>query len=126
MVEELQAKVSEEGKAEATTYDAFACFCKSKTDEKTKAISEEEQTVSDLASEIKKLSAKRDQLDQDIQDLTEEIADHEHFLATAEGIRKEERAVFEASDLDLEKSVHQIQTARDKLKAGAGFLQGAS
>jgi DNA repair exonuclease SbcCD ATPase subunit len=124
MVEELQAKVSEEGKAEATTYDAFACFCKSKTDEKTKAISEEEQTLSDLQSEIKKLSSKRDQIDQDIQDLTEEIADHEHFLATAEGIRKEERAVFEAADLDLEKSVHQIQVARDKLAGSEGFLQG--
>merc|ERR1719426_241664 len=124
--ENKKAKVREEGKAEATTYDAFGCFCKSKTDEKTKAISEEEQTVSDLASEIKKLSSKRDQLDQDIQDLTEEIADHEHFLATAEGIRKEERAVFEASDLDLEKSVHQIDAAVKKLKAGSSFLQGKS
>jgi len=126
MVEELQAKVSEEGKAEAATYDVFACFCKSKTDEKTKAISEEEQTLSDLQSEIKKLSAKRDQLDQDIQDLTEEIADHEHFLATAEGERKKEKAIFEAADLDLEKSVHQISTARDKLKSSEGFLQGKS
>jgi hypothetical protein len=126
MVEELQAKVSEEGKAEASTYDVFACFCKSKTDEKTKAISEEEQTLSDLQSEIKKLSAKRDQLDQDIQDLTEEIADHEHFLATAEGVRKKEKATFEAADLDLEKSVHQISTARDKLKSSEGFLQGKS
>jgi hypothetical protein len=126
MVEELQAKVSEEGKAEAATYDVFACFCKSKTDEKTKAISEEEQTLSDLQSEIKKLSAKRDQLDQDIQDLTEEIADHEHFLATAEAERKKEKAIFEAADLDLEKSVHQISTARDKLKSSEGFLQGKS
>ena len=126
MVEEFQAKVSEEGKAEAATYDVFACFCKSKTDEKTKAISEEEQTLSDLQSEIKKLSAKRDQLDQDIQDLTEEIADHEHFLATAEGERKKEKAIFEAADLDLEKSVHQISTARDKLKSSEGFLQGKS
>jgi hypothetical protein len=126
MVEELQAKVSAEGKAEATTYDAFACFCKSKTDEKIKAISEEEQTLSDLQSEIKKLSSKRDQLDQDIQDLTEEIADHEHFLATAEDIRKEERATFEASDLDLEKSVHQLDVAVNMLKSSEGFLQGRS
>ena len=30
--------MSAEGKAEAATYDKFACFCKSKTDEKVKAI----------------------------------------------------------------------------------------
>jgi predicted nucleic acid-binding Zn-ribbon protein len=124
MVEELQAKVSMEGKMEAETYSAFGCFCKSKTDEKTKAISEEEQTVSDLASEIKKLSSKRDTLDQEIQDLTEEIAEHEHFLATAEEERKKERAIFEASDLDLEKSVHQIDTAVNKLKSSEAFVQG--
>jgi outer membrane murein-binding lipoprotein Lpp len=116
--------VGMEGKMEAETYSAFGCFCKSKTDEKTKAISEEEQTVSDLASEIKKLSSKRDTLDQEIQDLTEEIAEHEHFLATAEEERKKERAIFEASDLDLEKSVHQIDTAVNKLKSSEAFVQG--
>merc|ERR1719498_1506752 len=89
-----------------------------------KVINMVEELQAKVSEEIKKLSSKRDQLDQDIQDLTEEIADHEHFLATAEGIRKEERAVFEASDLDLEKSVHQIQTAVDKLKSSEGFLQG--
>merc|ERR1719326_22337 len=69
MVEELQAKVSAEGKAEAATYDKFACFCKSKTDEKVKAIEEEEQMVKDLQAEITSLSADRDSLDQNIQDL---------------------------------------------------------
>ena len=48
-----RSEVAAEGKAEATTYDAFGCFCKSKTDEKTKAISSlsstlEEQCNSEL------------------------------------------------------------------------------
>jgi hypothetical protein len=42
MVSDLQAKVSAEGRAEAESYDEFACFCKSKTDEKTEAIGEAE------------------------------------------------------------------------------------
>ena len=38
---------------------------------------EEEQTVKDLQAEITSLSADRDSLDQNIQDLTKEIADYE-------------------------------------------------
>jgi hypothetical protein len=52
MVQELQNKVSAEGKAEAVTYDKFACFCKSKTDEKTKSIAAGEQAVDDATTEI--------------------------------------------------------------------------
>jgi hypothetical protein len=125
MVEELQAKVSEEGKAEAATYDTFACFCKSKTDEKVKAIAEEEQTVKDLQTEITTLSADRDTLDQNIQDLTTEIADYEHEIETAADIRAEEKATFEAALLDVTKSVTQLENAVQTLKASA-FIQGKS
>ena len=38
---------------------------------------EEEQTVKDLQAEITSLSADRDSLDQNIQDLTKEISDYE-------------------------------------------------
>merc|ERR1719482_1434190 len=125
MVEELQAKVSEEGKAEAATYDKFACFCKSKTDEKVKAIAEEEQTVKDLQAEITTLSADRDSLDQNIQDLTTEIADYEEEIETAEKVRAEEKATFDAALLDVSKSVTQLEAAVETLKASA-LLQGKS
>merc|ERR1719335_1593168 len=125
MVEELQAKVSAEGKAEAATYDKFACFCKSKTDEKVKAIAEEEQTVKDLQAEITSLSADRDSLDQNIQDLTKEIADYEEDIETAVKIRAEEKATFEAALLDVTKSVTQLEKAVETLKASA-LLQGKS
>jgi peptidoglycan hydrolase CwlO-like protein len=125
MVEELQAKVSAEGKAEAATYDKFACFCKSKTDEKVKAIAEEEQTVKDLQAEITSLSADRDSLDQNIQDLTKEIADYEADIKEAAEIRAEEKATFEAALADVIKSVTQLEKAVETLKASA-LLQGKS
>merc|ERR1719454_2834234 len=117
MVEELQAKVSAEGKAEAETYDKFACFCKTKTDEKVKAIAEEEQTVKDLQAEITSLSADRDTLDQNIQDLTTEIAQYEEDIKTSAAVRAEEKATFEAALLDVSKSVVQLEKAVDTLKA---------
>jgi hypothetical protein len=125
MVEELQAKVSAEGKAEAATYDKFACFCKSKTDEKVKAIAEEEQTVKDLQAEITSLSADRDTLDQNIQDLTTEIAQYEEDIKTSTKVREEEKATFEAALLDVTKSVTQLEKAVETLKASA-LLQGKS
>jgi hypothetical protein len=125
MVEELQAKVSAEGKAEAATYDKFACFCKSKTDEKVKAIAEEEQTVKDLQAEITSLSADRDTLDQNIQDLTTEIAQYEEDIKTSAAVRAEEKATFEAALLDVTKSVTQLEKAVETLKASA-LLQGKS
>merc|ERR1719171_129742 len=64
MIKDLQTKVTEEGHMEATTYDKFACFCKSKTDEKVEAISEGETDADALTTKIQDLQAKRAQLDQ--------------------------------------------------------------
>merc|ERR1719156_156508 len=61
MIADLQAQVINEGKAEATTYDKFACFCKDMTNEKTEAITAGE--------------ARKEELDQQIADLTATIAD---------------------------------------------------
>merc|ERR1719453_2939108 len=105
--------------SEAATYDKFACFCKSKTDEKVKAIAE------DLQTEFTTLSADRDTLDQNIQDLTTEIADLEEDIKTAAEVRAEEKATFEAALLDVTKSVTQLEKAVETLKASA-LLQGKS
>ena len=47
--------MTEEGHMEATTYDKFACFCKSKTDEKSEAIGEAETSVDLLTTRITNL-----------------------------------------------------------------------
>jgi hypothetical protein len=125
MVKELQNKVSAEGAAEAATYDKFACFCKSKTDEKTKAIAAGEQTVDDAVTEINSLSARRDTLDDDIQTTTSNIEAYQGQLKTATEMRAKEKATFEAALADMEASISQLNGAIESLKNSA-FLQGAS
>merc|ERR1719313_2835505 len=86
---------------------------------------EEEQTVKDLQAEITSLSADRDTLDQNIQDLTTEIATLEEEIKTAADIRAEEKATFEAALMDVTKSVTQLDKAVQTLKASA-LIQGKS
>merc|ERR1719214_542183 len=42
LLEELKEEVEASGKAEASTYDTFACFCKDTSKEKEDAIKEEQ------------------------------------------------------------------------------------
>jgi len=57
LMEKLQAKVMEEGKAEAAAYDKFACFCKEQADDKQYSITKKAARIGELAASIKKLEA---------------------------------------------------------------------
>merc|ERR1719201_1682370 len=117
MIKDLQTKVTEEGHMEATTYDKFACFCKSKTDEKVEAISEGETDRDALMTKIQDLQAKRAQLDLDIQALNEEIAGYEEAIAEAKKMRGEEVSTFDAALTDMTKAISALERAIETLKA---------
>jgi len=122
MIEDLQSQVNEEGHAEATTYDKFACFCKSKTDEKTASISEGELQVDKLVTDIGTFTATRDQLDLDIQSLQEEIAGFEEQIKKSKAMREEEVATFDAALTDMTKAVSSLERAIETLKASKPSL----
>jgi len=122
MIKDLQTKVTEEGHMEATTYDKFACFCKSKTDEKVEAISEGETDADALTTKIQDLQAKRAQLDLDIQALNEEIAEHEEKIAEAKKMRGEEVSTFDTALTDMEKAISALERAIETLKASKPSL----
>merc|ERR1719387_2176195 len=122
MIKDLQTKVTEEGHMEATTYDKFACFCKSKTDEKVEAISEGETDVDALTTKIQDLQAKRAQLDLDIQALNEEIAGYEEAIAEAKKMRGEEVSTFDSDLTDMEKAISALERAIETLKASKPSL----
>merc|ERR1719217_348860 len=73
MLEDLQTQVVLEGKAEAKTYDKFACFCKDMSEEKTWDIEDAQDLINELTATINELSADREAQDTVITEQTEII-----------------------------------------------------
>jgi chromosome segregation ATPase len=117
LLKDLQTQVTEDGTKEATTYDTFACFCKSKQSEKSTAISEAETAVDGLVSDLSTYTADRNQLDLDIQGLNADILEYEEQLKTADEMRKEEKNTFALAFEDMTKAVSSLERAIDTLKA---------
>jgi len=126
MIADLQAQVINEGKAEATTYDKFACFCKDMTNEKTEAIQAGETQKEELTTTIGELSARREELDQQIADLTATIADLTKEMDEATKKREEEVAVYEKNDADLVGAIEALNGAIDALKSSKSAVEGGS
>ena len=121
-MEDLQTQVITEGKAEATTYDKFACFCKDTQAEKTTAITEAEDTISTLTANINQLASDRDDLDADIAEYNAkiELTVKEMKEATAE--RASQKATFEKELAELEKGEHDVHDVVDTLKSSEALV----
>merc|ERR1719454_607856 len=52
LLEDLKTETEDEGKAEATTYDTFACFCEETTKEKSDAIKTEQDNIDEFAATL--------------------------------------------------------------------------
>merc|ERR1719191_1330412 len=87
LIEDLQNQVQEEGKAEAETYDKFACFCKDKDTAKVDSIATRESEIETLTADLAQLSAEAAELKADITQLTADIGQFEAELAEMTKIR---------------------------------------
>merc|ERR1719473_309377 len=90
MLEDLQTQVITEGKAEAKTYDKFACFCKDMSEEKTWDIEDAQDMITDLTATINELSADREDYDQTIKEQTETIETKEKAIEKQNEKRRKE------------------------------------
>merc|ERR1719223_336169 len=94
MMTDLQTQVITEGKAEATTYDKFACFCKDTSNEKNTAITEAQDTIAALTGSINQLTADRESLDEDIAELNTKIEENAKSRKAADDERHSQKATF--------------------------------
>merc|ERR1719473_407941 len=119
MLEDLQTQVVVEGKAEAKTYDKFACFCKDMTNEKTDAITAGEDKSADLSAAIDQDTSDRADLDEQIKELNEKIDKLDKSMKLAKEKRAGEKAEFDAVFAELSKGLTDLGNAVKTLKASA-------
>merc|ERR1719426_21004 len=116
MLEDLQTQVVVEGKAEAKTYDKFACFCKDMTAEKTDAINSGTDKSADLSALIEQLTNDRSEADDDINDLNKKIDELDKSMKENKEKRAAEKATFDALHAELSKGITDLTNAVNTLK----------
>merc|ERR1719333_1136703 len=116
MLEDLQTQVVVEGKAEAKTYDKFACFCKDMTAEKTDAINAGTDKSADLSALIEQLTNDRSTADDDIADLNKKIDELDKSMKENKEKRAGEKATFDALHAELTKGITDLTNAVNTLK----------
>jgi len=119
MMEDLQTQVVTEGKAEATTYDKFACFCKDMSNDKNTAITEAQDSISSLTASINQLTSDREDLDSDIAEYNAKLELLEKQMREATATRAEQKATYDKEKAELTKGKGDVDNAVEEMKASA-------
>lgn len=117
MLKDLQTEVVVEGRAEAKTYDKFACFCKDVTAEKEEAITEGQTEQDQLMADISDLTAKREELDDKMLKLEEKISKIEKKLKSKMEKRQKGKSEYEKEEVELSGAITAVEMAIGTLKA---------
>lgn len=120
MLEDLQTQVVVEGKAEAKTYDKFACLCKDETTDKTDAIRDGTDQVADLEATIAKLAATRTSLDDEITRLNKKIGKLSDFIDRETQKNAKLQSEYLKTKSELSKGRDNLKDALKMLKHGGG------
>jgi len=116
LIDGLKKEVEDEGKAEASTYEQFACFCKDTTKKKSDSIIKGTDKINVLSADIAdKTQKKRD----DSTELGERKANQEKLSKELDETKArcaKEKAVYEAEAADLSKAVSSLRSALKAMK----------
>jgi peptidoglycan hydrolase CwlO-like protein len=125
LIEKLQEETEQEGVAEATGYDKFACFCKAQADTKLKNIANAEAKITKLKAKIKKRSSEITQLDTSVADSNKEIKKLTKECEAEAKIRSDDHHEFTIKKNDIVQAIDGTEGAIEMMEASkaASFLQ---
>merc|ERR1719486_1200110 len=104
-------QMEKEAEEDEEIYDKMACWCDSNDKEKTKSIADAEVRIEDLTTKIEELTALSAQLNTEIKNLEQEVAENQAALDKATAIRQKELAEFVAEEKDLLGSISSLKSA---------------
>jgi hypothetical protein len=130
LLEELQAGMERDQKADQALYDKYACWCEETTGKYAEAIKKSQADIERLGTLILEKKGEVAVLSAEIEKLTQEIADNEESQAKATSIRSKENEAFMAEKIELEQAIAALEKAITVLSGAGtgktGLLQGGT
>jgi len=118
LMNDLLSEVELGGETEATTYDEFACFCKSNTESKAEAIQSEQDFIEGESARLQEETTISNAKAHEIKELDQSIAKLDTDMANIESRRNKAKTKYEAEAADLAKGVMGLEGAIADMKAG--------
>jgi len=124
LLKDMQKQLEVEQEEDQKVYDEVACWCAKNDEEKTEAIKNAEQSITQLTARIEELTAQSARLNTEIANLNKEIASNNQSLDTATALRQKQLAEFNAEEKDLLQSITSLKAAITVLsKHNSSFVQ---
>lgn len=117
MLEALRVQVIDEGKAEAKTYNEFACFCKDTGSSKRDAVRNGVDQRGQLEAEVGDLSTSRGAAEGRAADAQKALSDLKAELDAAREERASTHKTYSKNALDLSQAITAVRNAIDSLEA---------
>jgi len=111
LIENLKKEVEDEGKAEATTYDEFACFCKTTTASKATAITTGRDSIESGSATI---GAKTSEREEKSTELKQRQGDQENLSKQLEEETarcQQAKQEYDLKSADLKKAISSLENA---------------
>merc|ERR1719213_1421497 len=124
LLQKLKIQSTEEGAAEAASFQKFTYWCKTSTKTLNKAIKTEKTDISSLTDKIEGLTADIATLGEDIASLKSDIESMETAADKAKTVRDDEKSLYDDEQKNFEDTITAVDEAITTLKdSKASLLQ---
>jgi septal ring factor EnvC (AmiA/AmiB activator) len=125
MLQQMQNKITAEGKKEEALFEKFMCYCKNGVGDLEQAIDAAETKIPQLEADIKALDEALGGLHSDVEQAKKDREEAKAAMATATALREKEAAVYAKVSGDYKTNVAAMKKAIAALEKGVAgaFLQ---
>jgi len=125
MLQDMQAKVAEEGEKEKALFDKFMCYCKTAGDDLEASIKTGKAKIASLEELLKSGKEQMEQLEADLKEHEASRAEAKAAMASATAMREKEAAAFAKFSEDSKTNLAALAKAIPAIETGMGgaFLQ---
>merc|ERR1719498_976616 len=102
LIEELKAKIQQDGKVEQKMYDKYACWCETTSSRKANDIHQAMTDIKVLSSKILETKGLVQTRVNEIKELTGDIMENQQELDEATAIRQKENGAYMANKAEME------------------------